>query len=577
LRWWLSGLSCEMDDPAPADLRAFRALILDRMLRWSAAVTTIPCVAGVWLALENGLWPVAALDGIGWAAITAAAVARSWPYEVRAGVLLAAFGGVGSGVLAALGPFGVGLLWLLGLPSAAAVLLGTRAFWIAEGVVLAVLLAIGLAARAGLLWWAELGVPPAWWVLAAFSIVSVSLLVGLSTSVLADGLDRSLREVEAARVRALEVNRALIVAQKMELVGQLAGGVAHDLNNVLTVVQVEGNRARADVPDGSEAAQSLDHLLAGASSAAALCAKLLLFARKRAGDRAPVRVDEQVRSMEALLRSLAGERVRLHVALGAPLACVRAEPVELEQMLTNLVANARDALPAGGDVWVETGEVVGERGRQVRIEVRDAGVGIDPATLGRVFEPFFTTKDEGTGLGLATVYALVQSLDGVVAVDSRPGEGTTFRLVLPRAAEDRAEQTPSLPSMRMPGTARTVLLVEDNPLVRPVIARLLEHIGCRVVAVASVREALAALEGGPTPDLVLTDVLMPEQTGADLAEALRERAPSLPVLAMSGWLGDDELAVRLGRLGVPVLRKPFTPDALARAVAEGLAARAVNG
>jgi two-component system cell cycle sensor histidine kinase/response regulator CckA len=566
------------------DLPAWRLRILDQVLTWTAVAGAVPCAAGVWLSIEGELWPLAALDLVAWGVVVAAALARQLSYRLRAAVTLAVYGMVGLGVLVATGPYGVGLLWLLAVPALSGMLARPRFVWLAQGVVLAALAGVGLLVREGLVVWPGAPVPAVWWLMAWTSLLCVSMLVGLSTAIMMRGLQQSLQALQAevtARRRAEEdreaLGRQLVLAQKMQAVGQLASGFAHDLNNVLTVIRLEANLAHLSVEPQSEAAESLDHILQGTESAAALCGKLLLFARQRPSARAPLGVDGQLEKFEPLLSRLVGERVQLVLALDAGDARVLAEPIELEQVLVNLLANARDAMPQGGRIFLSTRPVVTDGGLQMQLEVRDEGVGMDEATLGRIFEPFFTTKAEGagTGLGLPTVYAIAKSLRGVLEVDSKPGLGSSFRLLLPVTEDYAPPALPELPAMRMSKDPVRVLVVEDQERVRSVVERVLGQLGCEVTAVSSVGQAIDWLGQQRTlPELVLTDIVMPGATGVDLAEQVLARYPSIKLLGMSGWLTDGDLAVRLQRLGVPLLRKPFTPTELASAVAERMAKRA---
>lgn len=569
--------------PSSAGVEAFRGEILDRLLRWTTLLGLIPTVNGIVLSLRYGPAAVAVLDAVAWLALLALTLSRQLPYRTRAVALLVLFWLVGTSLLAALGPFGVGLLWLLSVPAIAGVLLDQRAFWVGEAAIMAVVVVVGATALLGWVDWADRPAPVVWWVMAAFSVLAVSLLVGLSTTAMMARLQVSLQRVEqelVVRERAErereQLQQQLVVAQKMELVGQLAGGLAHDLNNALTVVELEGELAAA-ATESPVVQESLDNLLQATASASALCSKLLLFARGRVGHRVPVELDAHLRELEPLLRGLLGERIALELDLRAPGACLTADRVELEQVITNLIANAREAQPDGGTVALTTRLVTGDQGMAIRIEVADQGTGMAPAIRARVFEPFFTTRtaEGSSGLGLTTVYSVISSLDGTIDVESEPGAGARFRILLP-GVEGLGRRPPEPPSAwaTMPvGTA--LVVVDDQPTVVQVVRRVFEQLGCTVHGAGSADEALVVLQGlAPRPDLVLTDVVMPGRTGPDLAEEIRDRWPELPVVAMSGWTGDSDLGLRLARLGVPVLAKPFTAEELVATVAERLGRRA---
>lgn len=580
------GLAPEGD---PIDLAGWQHRILDRVLVWASAVAFPACVTGVWLSWTAGVWSLVVLDIGCYLLMLTVTVKRDLPYALRAATLVGVVLAVGVGVLLAVGPFGVGVPWLLAVPCLAAVLFDIRRFWIAQVAVVGALLMVWGLVRLGWVW-QGLPVDPAWWPMAWTSVLVLSLMLGLPMATLMGGLQGSLAtasaqtralEAEVARRRASEGERAtlerqLILSQKMEGVGQMAGGIAHDFNNVLTVVQLEAAMAKGLLDPGSEAAEALDRLLQATRSAAALSSKLLLFSRRRTSGKQRIEVDVQVRAFEPLLSRLVGERVVLALDLHATNARILAEPIELEQLLTNLAANARDAMPGGGTLRISTVMTLGDQGPGVRLEVVDNGVGMDSPTAARVFEPFFTTKAEGsgTGLGLTTVYAIVRNLDGVIELHSSPGGGTCFRIHVPIDRTAGPERIPEYrPTRPLPARAR-ILVVDDQDAVRSTVERALVLLGCEVWAAGSGREALALLEGkAELPDLVITDVAMPVMTGVDLAERLRERYTALSILAMSGFIGDDQLTDRLSRIGVAVLRKPFTPDDLIDAVGASLVVR----
>jgi len=390
----------------------------------------------------------------------------------------------------------------------------------------------------------------------------------------------------ASEVQALlaSAEDRLLTAQKMEVVGQMAGGIAHDFNNMLTVVQVEGAFAREHLPVGSPAALHVDQLLVAAGRAAELSSRLLLFSRRRSRTKRPVHVDAEIRDLESLLARLAGEQHRVVLHLNAENAHVLADGNQIEQLLTNLVANARDAMPGGGRTVIRTGLRFAEDGLQVRIDVQDEGHGIDASTRARLFEPHFTTKAEGrgAGLGLATVYAIVRNLEGSIEVQSEPGVGTVFSLFLPVAVAQVGEGVKPVatpPPIRdrtsSDGEVRwSVLLAEDQDPVRDAVGRALERLGCIVVRVGTARDALRHLEKGADRfDLLLADVIMPGMTGVELSEVVRTRLPEVQVLLMSGHTSDEAILDRLAKIDVPILHKPFTPEELIRAVYERLAER----
>jgi two-component system, cell cycle sensor histidine kinase and response regulator CckA len=360
-------------------------------------------------------------------------------------------------------------------------------------------------------------------------------------------------------------------AQKMQAIGQLAGGVAHDFNNLLTVVTgtVELLLMQPDLnpPDAHELLTAVHR---AGERGASLVRQLLKFSRR---DQTPARVvdlNSVVRDIERMLSRLIGSDITFLTSLQPELGCVLANPVQLEQVLVNLVVNACDAMPSGGTLSIETRDVEvggGNRsGRYVLLTVTDTGHGMDEETLARVFEPFFTTKevDAGTGLGLATVHGIVQKAGGFVEVESSPGAGAQFRVYLPR--QQSRESTRLIPSIPAQGGTESILLVEDDPAVRKTVELILRSLGYTVTVASGGEEALGLLSG-PTPvDLLITDVVMPRMKGSELADQVAASFPELRVLFMSGYTREFALGDHLDHPGFEFLRKPFTHDDLGEAV-----------
>jgi len=382
--------------------------------------------------------------------------------------------------------------------------------------------------------------------------------------------------------RALE--ERLRQTQKMEAVGRLAGGIAHDFNNLLTAIlgSVDFLR-RALGPEHPEHAET-EEIQKAAVRAADLTRQLLAFSRQQVLAPKVLELDALVTNLEKMLRRLIGEDVELRFAPKAARAAVRADPGQLEQVIVNLVVNARDAMPRGGKLTIETATVdldatyawehgTVEPGRYVMLAVTDTGVGIDRAARARLFEPFFTTKEfgKGTGLGLATVYGIVKQSGGYIWVYSEPGQGATFKVYLPRV-EPGGEPLAARPSpARALGGTETILLAEDEAAVRNLARRVLEKHGYKLLLAATGRDGvqLATQHAGPI-DLLVTDVVMPEMGGRELAQRLAALQPGLKVLYLSGYT--DDMIVRHGVLeaGVAFLQKPFTPDTLLRKIREVL-------
>ena len=391
---------------------------------------------------------------------------------------------------------------------------------------------------------------------------------------------------DATERRSLE--NQVIQAQKMEAVGRLAGGVAHDFNNILTAIGGYTDLLLADLPPDDPRRQDVDEIHRAADRAAALTQQLLAFSRRQVLQPRVVDVNALVSNVEKLLRRLIGEDVLLATALANDVGRVRADPGQMEQVIVNLAVNARDAMPAGGRLTIETSNVdldaayVAEHrtvvpGPYVVVAVSDTGSGMSAETQSHIFEPFFTTKEvgKGTGLGLATVYGIVKQSGGSIWVYSELGHGTTIKVYLPRVDEP-AEPLPGPPITDAEGLrgTETILLVEDEPAVRGVARQVLIRQGYTVLEAPDGQTALAMIAGGaPHVHLVLTDVVMPGMSGRSLADRLTSRLPGLRVLYMSGYT--DDAIVRHGMLepGLAYLQKPFRPDALVRKVREVLNGR----
>ena len=390
--------------------------------------------------------------------------------------------------------------------------------------------------------------------------------------------------VDLSERRQLE--EQLRQAQKMEAVGQLAGGMAHDFNNIMTAVQLHTEFLLEALHATDPRRRDAEEVARAVSRAAGLTRQLLAFSRKQLLSPRLLDLNDTVRETAKMLRRLIGEHIALATALEQDLWPVCADEGQLEQVLLNLALNARDAMPGGGRLEIETANVTLDEGAAaysapmapgayVRLTVSDTGVGMDAKTRAKVFEPFFTTKPvgEGTGLGLAMVYGIVKQSGGYVWVESAPGKGSTFRIFLPRAPQG-GDASQVSPAVLVPARgAETVLLVEDEDAVRGLARRVLQRQGYRVIEARNGREALEAADAHAGEiHLLLTDAVMPELGGLELVTALRARRPGLRVLVVSGYSSDD--AERRGRAasGVAFLQKPFTMHQLAsvvRAVIDG--------
>ena len=381
--------------------------------------------------------------------------------------------------------------------------------------------------------------------------------------------------------RSLE--RQLLQAQKMEAVGRLAGGIAHDFNNVLTAIFGYADLLTEELPAGSPARQDLEEIRKAATRASALTRQLLAFSRQQVLAPVVLSVNDLVDDVGKMLRRLVGEDVELRLILARDAGNVRADSGQLQQVIMNLVVNARDAMPTGGKLVIETADAeLTEQyaelhqavipGRYVMLAVSDTGVGMDAQTKARIFEPFFTTKEKGkgTGLGLSTVYGIVKQSGGYVWVYSEPGHGTTFKLYLPRVDAPAEPQAPPRETATLTGT-ETILLAEDDEILRPLTKGLLAKLGYTVLDAESAEQALAVAGARQGPiHLLVADVVMPGASGRELARRLAQSRPETRVLYVSGYT--DDAIVHHGMLepGLKFLQKPFTPAALARKVREVL-------
>ncbi|MGK2898981.1 MAG: ATP-binding protein [Burkholderiaceae bacterium] len=400
-------------------------------------------------------------------------------------------------------------------------------------------------------------------------------------------MDQTAQSLQTQHEDIARLNSRLMQSQRMEAIGQLTGGVAHDFNNLLTVVLGNADLLAEQNADDPARRQLAEMIVAAAQRGAALTQQLLAFARKQPLDPSVVDVNQCVAALDPMLRRTLGEHIEIEFVRGAGLWPAMIDPAQLENALLNLCLNARDAMPTGGKLTLETANASLDQryadqhpdvvpGQYVMLAVSDTGSGISSENLARVFEPFFTTKEKGrgTGLGLAMVYGFAKQSAGHVSIYSEPGHGTTVKLYLPRAAAARsAMASPDVTEPAVRGGAETVLVVEDDAPVRQLASHELRALGYRVLEAPSGADAMRIVEGDEPIDLLFTDVVMPGgMSGRKLADAARAVRPSLRVLYTSGYT--ENAIVHHGRLdpGVMLLPKPYRRADLARAVRTALGA-----
>ncbi len=394
-------------------------------------------------------------------------------------------------------------------------------------------------------------------------------------------LELRVAEEVAERMKAEE---ALRQAQKMEAVGQLTGGIAHDFNNLLTIIVGNIELLQRRLPEGHERLKrAAEHAMEATRRAATLTHRLLAFSRRQPLDPKPIDANKLVAGMSELLRRTLGEMVMLETVLAGGLWRTQADPNQLENAILNLAVNARDAMPEGGRLTIETANARLDEayvqglaepvppGQYVQVSVSDTGTGMDKATMERVFEPFFTTKEagKGTGLGLSQVYGFVRQSSGHVRIYSELGEGTTIKIYLPRliGSDEGTAEIPSQAPAMVKGSGEIILVVEDEPSLRAYAVEALRDLGYRVLEAADGREALSLVEQHPEVELLFTDVVLTGgMNGRVLADEITQRKPGIPVLYTTGYTANA--IVHHGRLdpGMHLIGKPFTYAELAAKV-----------
>jgi PAS domain S-box-containing protein len=377
----------------------------------------------------------------------------------------------------------------------------------------------------------------------------------------------------------------LFQSQKLETVGKLAGGFAHEFNSILTAIIGQSELLLGDLPPGSPLIQNASEISIASHRAAKLTRQLLAYGRKQFLQTEILDLNRVIAGMEGMFQNLAGGDVAVQLVPAADLHLVKADAGQIEQVIMNMIINARDAMPNGGRLTFETANVTLDQdsvgrypelkpGDYVMLAITDTGTGMNDQVKARIFEPFFSTKGvgEGTGLGLSTCYGIIKQSGGHISVYSEPGRGTTFKIYLPQAEVPAKISLPQLDAPELPRGTETILLVEDDPALREMAATLLRRLGYTVFAAANGVEALSLKHERRTGhiDLLFTDVVMPHMSGRELADRVRALYPHTKILFTSAYT--ENAIVHQGVLdkGVALLQKPFTPSALARKVREVL-------
>jgi signal transduction histidine kinase len=557
-------------------LQFWRARILTAVVWTMAVLSTLAYATGAGAAVRVGDWAIVAFNTFAFVAIWALALLRRLPHGIRSGGVIGISYLVGLYFTARFGPFAAGPYWLFIVPMLGALLLGLRVAIGLLALVAVTLLTLGVMLAQGALPWADRLEVLRWFVISG-SFLSLDGLLAICIAVLLRGLATMHAEVQREAEQRAQAERMLVHSQKADAIGRLAGGVAHDFNNALTAILSFTQFVREDLPRDAQAHEDLGEVLAAAYRAQTLTRQLLAFSRQQVVEPQRVDVNEVVTTTARMLERMLGEDIALVTRLEPSPWTVFMDPNALDQVLMNLAVNARDAMPDGGKLVIETAnrpvdtdsaDPEGQPmppGDWVMVAVSDTGVGMDRDTLARIFEPFFTTKEagKGTGLGLPSCNGVVRQAGGHLHVYSEPMHGTTFRVYLPRAeGPARSIQPPPAP-VDLRGD-ETILVVEDDAHVRGVLIRGLRRMGYEVLEAGDGQAALAHADThGLDIDLLVTDVIMPGTNGKELVDALRQARPDLPVLFVSGYTRDMVAHRGIVEADVDLLQKPFTQRELA--------------
>ncbi|MCW8859561.1 MAG: ATP-binding protein [Deltaproteobacteria bacterium] len=416
-----------------------------------------------------------------------------------------------------------------------------------------------------------------------FFVEVTATLIPLGDTMVFHALLRDITEQKRVAEEKVKLEEQLLQSQKMETIGRLAGGIAHDFNNMLSVIIGSAHLLRKRMPQEGSLLRFVDDIEKAASHSTEVTRQLLAFSRQQVTDPQRVDLNTLIEALKMPMSRILSEMIQVEVFKTKDLWPIRCDPTHLEQILFNLAINSRDAMPDGGKLTIETNNVIFDEtdtrhypdikpGQFVLLAISDQGIGMDKQTIEHIFEPFFTTKiiGKGTGLGLATVYGIVKQANGFIKVYSEPGGGATFKIYLPR--DTSYEQTVEALSVETPiPTSCQLLLVEDDDMVREITKAMLADIGHKVTVTKSPLEAIALFESNPGFDLVLTDVVMPDLNGLEMANRLKEIEPKLKVLFMSGYTQNIIANHGILKEGINLLQKPFSSSVLANKIDEIMA------
>ncbi len=394
------------------------------------------------------------------------------------------------------------------------------------------------------------------------------------------GSIQDITESKKNELERIELLEQLRKTQRLDSIGQLAGGVAHDFNNILAVILGYSEEILASLQPEDPIFKDMEEIVKSGKKALSLTRQLLTFSRKHVFQPQIINLNNAIRDMTKMLGRLVGEDIELTSQMAGDLGNIKVDIAQIEQVLMNLVINAREAMPSGGRLFIETSNVVIEQssaetdlglepGEYVLLSITDTGCGMDKETSNRIFEPFFTTKHNnlGTGLGLSTVYGIVNQSEGIIKVDTEPGKGTTFAIFFPRTDEELMPELEENDAMELYGNGEHIVVVEDDTAMGALTKKMLKKLGYRITLFENSEEAiLNIVEGGLVPDLVITDVVMPGINGKELTDAIHKTLPELKVIFMSGYTDSVILEHGVMNRDTSYIQKPFSKESIAKKI-----------